>query len=98
MIARQPLLIARFIVLSMLIGIAAALPGCAPRRVAGPAPSAGRPPASLPEAVPLSSKRAAPTSTSETQPSNAGSSPAAEKGAVEPEVIVGVLEEWASSG
>ncbi|MGY6215389.1 tetratricopeptide repeat protein [Methylolobus aquaticus] len=97
MIARQPLLIARFIVLSMLIGIAAALPGCAPRRVAGPAPSAGRPPASLPEAVPLSSKRAAPTSTSETQPSNAVSSPAAEKGPVEPAVIVALLEESAAS-
>ena len=97
MIARQPLLIARLIVLPMLIGIAAALPGCAPRRGAGSAPGADRPPASRPEAVSPSSKPATPSTTSEAQPSNAASSPAEEKGPVEPAVIVALLEESAAS-
>jgi len=97
MIARPPSLIARLMMLPMLIGIAAALPGCAPRRVPGPAPSAGRPVVSLPEPVAPQAKPAAPSTTTESQPPDAVASPAEDKRPAEPAVIVALLEESAAS-
>jgi tetratricopeptide (TPR) repeat protein len=97
MIVTQPLVISSRIGLTILLGIAASLLGCAARHLPEPSPSAGRPPAAAPTPAATPPQPPAPSAAIESQPPNAVSASDEEKAPDDPPVIVALLEESEAS-
>lgn len=97
MIVPKPVLITRHILVLMLLGIAVSLLGCGPRRVPGPAASAGRPTAAVPTPAQTPTQPTAPSAVTGAQPSDPVSVGGEERTPSDPPVIVALLEESEAS-